>query len=85
MKPFLLQHEPVCNRLSNVSINKGVDGVIITASTKYSDPVSQAARMSRKRGRIILVGVTGLGLFRILFYVATQVCNLLPRSAGVTF
>ena len=42
------------------SRGNGVDGVIITASTKASDPVIQAARMSRKRGRIILVGVTGL-------------------------
>jgi predicted dehydrogenase/threonine dehydrogenase-like Zn-dependent dehydrogenase len=46
----------------------GVDGVIITASTKSSDPVTQAARMSRKRGRIILVGVTGLELSRADFY-----------------
>lgn len=46
----------------------GVDGVIITASTKSSDPVIQAARMSRKRGRIILVGVTGLNLNRADFY-----------------
>jgi len=46
----------------------GVDGVIITASTKTSDPVVQAARMSRKRGRIILVGVTGLELNRADFY-----------------
>ncbi|NYT60521.1 zinc-binding dehydrogenase [Alcaligenaceae bacterium] len=46
----------------------GVDGVIITASTKVSDPVVQAARMSRKRGRIILVGVTGLELNRADFY-----------------
>lgn len=46
----------------------GVDGVIITASTKVSDPVIQAARMSRKRGRIILVGVTGLELNRADFY-----------------
>jgi len=46
----------------------GVDGVIITASTKSSDPVTQAARMSRKRGRIILVGVTGLDLNRADFY-----------------
>ena len=46
----------------------GVDGVIITASTKSSDPVTQAARMSRKRGRIILVGVTGLELNRADFY-----------------
>ena len=46
----------------------GVDGVIITASTKASDPVTQAARMSRKRGRIVLVGVTGLELNRADFY-----------------
>ena len=46
----------------------GIDGVIITASTKSSDPVSQAAAMSRKRGRIIMVGVTGLELNRSDFY-----------------
>lgn len=50
------------------SRGEGVDGVIITASTKSSDPVSQAARMCRKRGRIILVGVTGLELSRADFY-----------------
>jgi len=50
------------------SRGKGVDGVIITASTKSNDPVSQAARMCRKRGRIILVGVTGLELSRADFY-----------------
>jgi len=50
------------------SRGRGVDGVIITASTKSSDPVSQAARMCRKRGRIILVGVTGLELSRAEFY-----------------
>lgn len=46
----------------------GVDGVIITASTKSSDPVTQAARMCRQRGRIVLVGVTGLELNRADFY-----------------
>lgn len=46
----------------------GVDGVIITASTASSDPVTQAARMCRKRGRIVLVGVTGLELNRADFY-----------------
>ncbi|WP_253657518.1 bi-domain-containing oxidoreductase [Vibrio sp. Y58_MX_L22] len=50
------------------SRGNGVDGVIITASTKSTDPVTQAARMSRKRGRIILVGVTGLELNRADFY-----------------
>ena len=51
-----------------LSHGQGVDGVIITASTKSNDPVSQAAQMCRKRGRIILVGVTGLELNRTEFY-----------------
>lgn len=50
------------------SQGRGVDGVIVTASTASSDPISQAAKMSRKRGRIILVGVTGLNLDRADFY-----------------
>lgn len=51
-----------------LSRGQGVDGVIITASTPSSDPVTQAARMCRKRGRIVLVGVTGLELNRADFY-----------------
>ena len=46
----------------------GADGVLITASTKDSTLMSQSARMCRKRGRIILVGVTGLELNRSEFY-----------------
>ena len=46
----------------------GVDGVIITAATQSDEPVRQAAKMCRKRGRIVLVGVTGLNLDRSLFY-----------------
>lgn len=50
------------------SRGQGVDGVIVTASTKSSDPITEAARMSRKRGRIVLVGVAGLKLNRADFY-----------------
>lgn len=46
----------------------GVDGVIITASADSDEIISQAARMCRKRGRIILTGVTGLDLKRSEFY-----------------
>jgi len=51
-----------------LSRGQGVDGVIITASTKSSDLITQAAKMCRKRGRIVLVGVTGLDLNRADFY-----------------
>ena len=46
----------------------GADAVLITASTKSNDVISQAARMSRMRGRIVLVGVIGLNLQRSDFY-----------------
>lgn len=50
------------------SSNRGVDAVLITAATKSNEPVSNAAQMSRKRGRIVLVGVTGLELNRSEFF-----------------
>lgn len=50
------------------SRGRGVDAVLITAATKSSEPVHQAAVMCRKRGRIVLVGVTGLELSRADFY-----------------
>lgn len=52
----------------NITGNIGADGVIITASAKTNDIISQAAKMSRKRGRIILVGVIGLDISRADFY-----------------
>jgi predicted dehydrogenase/threonine dehydrogenase-like Zn-dependent dehydrogenase len=50
------------------SRGRGVDAVLITASTDSNEPVHQAATMCRKRGRIVLVGVTGLELSRADFY-----------------
>ena len=50
------------------SRGRGVDAVIIAASTTSDEPVHQAAEMCRKRGRIVLVGVTGLALSRADFY-----------------
>ena len=50
------------------SRGRGVDAVIITASTKSDEPIHQAALMCRKRGRIVLVGVAGLKLSRDDFF-----------------
>jgi len=60
--------EDVSSMAMRFSRGRGVDAVLITASTSSSEPVSQAARMCRKRGRIVLVGVTGLELSRADFY-----------------
>ena len=51
-----------------MSRSRGVDGVIITASSKSNDLIHDAATMCRKRGRIVLVGVVGMELSRADFY-----------------
>lgn len=60
--------DQVLKRALEFSRGRGVDGVIITASAKSNDVVHQSAQMSRKRGKIVLVGVVGLNLQRSDFY-----------------
>ena len=55
----------ICVEKSN---GVGVDGVVITASTQSDQVIAQAAGMSRKRGRIVLVGVVGLNINRSDFF-----------------
>ena len=50
------------------SRGRGVDGVLITASSDSDEVIHQAAQMCRKRGRIVLVGVVGLDIRRDDFY-----------------
>lgn len=64
----LSQGEDPIAKANAFSRGQGVDAVIITASTKSNDPVSNGASMCRQRGRIVLVGVVGLELSRADFY-----------------
>ncbi len=59
--------EPVSIYMSKTS-NRGIDGAIVTASTRSTEPIHTAAKACRQRGRIILVGVTGMELSRDMFY-----------------
>jgi len=56
---------PAAERFSR---GRGVDAVLVTAATPSNEPMHQAALMCRKRGRIVLVGVTGLDLARDDFF-----------------
>lgn len=46
----------------------GADAVIVTASTRSNEPVNTAARISRRKGRVVVVGLVGMDLARDLFY-----------------
>lgn len=54
--------------VNDVTNGVGADGVVITASNKSNEIISQSAKMSRKRGRIVLVGVIGLDISRADFF-----------------
>ena len=67
----------------------GIDGALITASTKSNEPVSMSAKICRKRGRVVLVGVCGLNLNRDDFYkkeISFQVsCSYGPGRYDSTY
>lgn len=60
--------EQVQQVAEHFSAGRGIDAVLITAATDSNEPVEQAARMCRQRGRVVLVGITGLQLNRADFY-----------------
>src|SRR5581483_3514531 len=63
-----LGEEDLEARCAQFSRGRGMDGVLITAATKSDEPVHQAATVCRKRGRIVLTGLSGLQLSRDDFY-----------------
>lgn len=52
-----------------VTDGHGLDAVLITAATTSDEPVRQAMRMARRRGRIVVVGDVGLRLQREEMYL----------------
>ncbi|NID12795.1 bi-domain-containing oxidoreductase [Fibrivirga algicola] len=66
-------HTDVIKAVMTLTGGVGADGVVITASTKSTttrtdEIMTQSARMSRKRGRIVLIGVVNLHLNRADFF-----------------
>jgi len=55
--------------VAGASNGRGADAVIITANSKDDGPVTSAAEISRKRGRVIVVGAVGMNLPREPFYL----------------
>lgn len=65
---FIASNVDVVKIVEEYTDGIGADAVLITASTKSNDVISQAAQMSRKKGRIVLIGVIGLNIQRADFF-----------------
>ncbi len=68
VKAFNSGSVDVVKSVEGLTNQVGADSVIITASTKSNDVISQSAKMCRKRGKVILVGVIGLDISRADFF-----------------
>ncbi|RLG29137.1 oxidoreductase, partial [Methanosarcinales archaeon] len=60
--------EDVSYVVHSFSKGYGLDAVIIAASSSSAEPIQLAAKISRERGRIVMVGVTKMEIERKIFY-----------------
>jgi predicted dehydrogenase len=59
----------------------GADAVLITAATDSNQPIELAARVSRLKGRVIVVGMTGMDIPRQPFF-SRELKLIISRSYG---
>lgn len=71
--------EDIVLAVNNWTCGHGTDAVLFMAATDKDEPLSQAFRMCRRKGRVVLVGVSGMNINRgdiyaneIDFYISTS-------------
>lgn len=55
--------------IQNWTGGHGADAVIFTAATTSSDPLSQSFQLCKRKGRVVLVGVSGMQIKREDIYL----------------
>lgn len=63
-----LSNEAAAKEIEAWTRGHGADAVLITAATDSNQPVELAARISRLKGRVIIVGMTGMDIPRQPFF-----------------
>jgi len=58
-----LEEDPVL-AIKSWTSDYGADAVLFTAATNSDEPLSQSFRMCRRKGRVVLVGVSGMNINR---------------------
>jgi len=60
---------------------RGADAVLITAATESNGPVELAGNISRLKGRVVIVGMTGMNIPRQPFF-SREISLVISRSYG---
>jgi predicted dehydrogenase/threonine dehydrogenase-like Zn-dependent dehydrogenase len=64
----VLRSDPVEQAVAAATDGLGVDGVLITAATSSEDPIRLSGRITRDRGRVVVVGAVPMNVPRSPFY-----------------
>lgn len=56
--------EDIVKKVEAITDGHGADAVLFTAATSSSDPLSTAFKMCKKKGKVVLVGVSGMEIKR---------------------
>ncbi|MGA1821192.1 MAG: bi-domain-containing oxidoreductase [Thermoplasmatota archaeon] len=64
----LADAENIDSQANAFTRGNGFDAVIITAATKSKDPLNLAGRITRQKGKVVLVGVVGMEIPRDIYY-----------------
>ena len=67
--------------LRELTAGQGVDATIITAASKSNAPINTAMELTRRRGRVVVVGDIGLKVERAAFY-RKEIDLLMSTSYG---
>ena len=67
--------------VQDLTAGHGADATVITAATKSHEPVNTAMELTRRRGRVVVVGDVGLKLERPTFY-RKEIDLLMSTSYG---
>ena len=64
----IVSSEAAAKEIETWTKGHGADAVLITAATDSNQPIELAARVSRLKGRVIVVGMTGMNIPRAPFF-----------------
>jgi polar amino acid transport system substrate-binding protein len=64
----MVSSDAVSKEIETWTRGHGADAVLITAATDSNEPIELAARVSRLKGRVIVVGMTGMDIPRQPFF-----------------
>jgi polar amino acid transport system substrate-binding protein len=64
----IVSSEAAAKEIETWTRGHGADAVLITAATDSNQPIELAARVSRLKGRVIVVGMTGMDIPRAPFF-----------------